>query len=262
MEKEREVLELFLNKSVTSSRSVMREFSKLKGAIVHLPRKTGGFVYVPGTREDRVLLVARADTVWDSVFNLYQFPKQKVVYKNGFYVSANGDTGTGANNRAGCALIYLLRELGHSILILDRQAFGLKLGWYELWANYNDLFDEMNRHRYMMEFDLEGADRLKYYDLPTSLAFSEYIAAGFGYHEVLCDKRYTTDICGLAQSICGVNVSAGYYNQSTPREKLNYSQWLNTYVKAKELLSKEQPHFEEYWVDEIQFEETCKKEKL
>ena len=255
MEREREVLEMFLNKSVTSSRSVMREFSKLEGAIVHLPRKRGGFVYVPGTREDRVLLVARADTVWDAAFNHYRFPRQKVVFKNGCYASASGETGIGANNRAGCALLYLLHDLGHSILVLDRQEFGFYLGVYELWANYHDLFDEMNRHRYMIEFDLEGADKLKYYDMPTSLAFSNYIAEGFGYQEVLSDGKHSTDICQLAHSICGVNVSAGYCNQSTPREKLDYNQWLNTYTKARELLSKEQPHFEEYWIDDIPFDE-------
>ena len=38
----------------------------------------------------------------------------------------------------------------------------------------------------------------------------------------------------------------GYYNQSTPREKLNYSQWLNTYKTARGFLSGEQPNFEGY----------------
>ena len=243
---EKEILELFLNKSVTSSRSVMLEFAKIPGAIVHLPRSRGGFVYVPGTREDRVLLVARADTVWDAGFNLYPFPRQKVVFKNGCYASETGEVGIGANNRAGCAILYLLRDTGHSLLVLDKQEYGVCLATRELKARYYDLFEEMNGHRYMVQFDLCGADSLKYYSMPSCEEFRNYIAQCTGYHEVLCDGKYSTDICELAKNICGVNISAGYYNQSTPREKLNYSQWLNTYTTARAFLSGEQPHFEGY----------------
>ena len=260
MEKGREVLEFFLNKSVTSSKGVMMEFAKLKGAIVHLPRKRGGFVYVPGTREDRVLLVARADTVWDSSYNMYMFPRQKIEFKDGFYFSPSRETGIGANNRAGCALLYLLRDTGHSLLVLDRQEYGFSLAVYELRVRYNELFREMNRHRYMMEFDCEGSDRLKYYDMPAPEEFRKFIEEGLGYHEVLCDKKFTTDICELSESICGVNISAGYYNQSTAREKLSYSQWLNTYTKVKDLLSGEQPHFEEYSLDEFSFDKESNEE--
>ena len=243
---EKEVLERFLNKSVTTSRSVMLEFTKIPGAIVHLPRSRGGFVYVPGTREDRVLLVARADTVWEAGFNLYPFPRQKVLFKDGNYVSSTGGVGIGANNRAGCAILYLLRDMGHSLLVLDKQEYGLCLATHELRASYTHLLEEMNRHRYMVQFDLGGADRLKYYNMPSCEEFRNYIAKSTGYHEVLSDGRRSTDICELAESICGVNISAGYYNESTPREKLNFSQWLNTYTKARAFLSGEQPHFEGY----------------
>lgn len=254
--KEMETLELFLNKPVSSSRSVMREFAKLDGAVVHYPKKRGGFVYVPGTREDRVLLVARADTVWGCDYNHYKFPRQKPIFKNGCYVSSTGETGIGANNRAGCAILYLLRDMGHSLLILERQQYGFKLATYELWARYHDLHDEMNRHRYMMEFDLDGADGLKYYDMPTSDDFMKYMADGFGYHEIPSEGEVATDICELAHSICGVNVSAGVYNESTPKEKINYKQWLNTYTKARALLEGEQPHFEEYYIDDWDFDPT------
>ena len=254
--KERKTLELFLNKPVASSRSVMWEFSKLDGAVVHLPRKRsrGGFVYIPGTREDRVLLVARADTVWGSDFNSYSFPKQKPIFKNGCYINSTGETGIGANNRAGCAILYLLRDTGHSLLVLDRQEYGFALATREIWCDFHDLYNEMNRHRYMMEFDLSGADGLKYYDMPASDEFKKYMSDGFGYHEVFPDGKRSTDICEMCDSICGVNVSTGYYNESTPREKLNYEQWLNTYVKARNLLSREQPHLEEYYIDNLGFD--------
>ncbi len=253
MEKSREMetLELFLNKPVASSRSVMREFAKLDGAVVHLPRKRGGFVYVPGTREDRVLLVARADTVWDSCYNYYEFSRQKPVFRNGSFVNSTGESGIGANNRAGCALVYLLHNLEHSVLILDRQEYGFRLGTYEIWAYFHDMFDELNRHRYMIEFDLCGADGLKYYDMPASEDFRRYLSDGTGFREVPYNGKGSTDICELAHSICGVNVSAGYFNESTPRERLDYSLWLNTYEKFSAILSGEQPHFEEYWIDDL-----------
>ena len=253
---EMETLERFLKKPVTSSRSVMLEFSRLDGAVVHFPKKRGrgGFVYIPGTREDRVLLVARADTVWGSDYNYYQFPKQKPVFKNGCYVNSTGETGIGANNRAGCAILYLLRDMGHSLLVLERQEYGFALATREIWCDFHDLYYEMNRHRYMMEFDLGGADGLKYYDMQASEDFKNHMAEGFGYHEIPWDGKMSTDICELAHSICGVNVSAGYYNESTAKEKLNYMQWLNTYKKARALLAGEQPHFEEYYIDDWDFE--------
>ena len=256
--KEMETLELFLNKPVSSSRSVMWEFAKLDGAVVHYPKKgrRGGFVYVPGTREDRVLLVARADTVWGSDYNHYKFPKQRPFFKDGIYANSTGETGIGANDRAGCAILYLLRDMGHSLLILERQEYGLALATRELWCDFHELYNEMNRHRYMMEFDLCGADGLKYYDMPASDEFKKYMSEGFGYHEVSWDRKKSTDICEMCSSICGVNVSAGYYNESTPREKLNYKQWLNTYTKARALLEGEQPHFEEYYIDDWDFDPT------
>ena len=254
--KEMEILEKFLKKPVTSSRSVMWEFARLDGAVVHFPRKSnrGGFVYIPGKREDRVLLVARADTIWGSDYNNYQFPKQKPVFRDGYYVNSTGETGIGANDRAGCALLYLLRDTGHSLLVLDRQEYGFALATRELWCDFHDLYNEMNRHRYMIEFDLGGADGLKYYDMPASDEFKKYMSDGFGYQEISSDGKRSTDICEMCDSICGVNVSAGYYHESTSKEKLNFNQWLNTYTKARALLEGEQPHFEEYYLDDWGFE--------
>ncbi len=241
--KERETLELFLNKPVTSSRSVMWEFSQLDGAITCIPRRSGGFVYVPGNRNDRVLLVARADTVWDKMFNYYSFRKQRPVYKNGRYVNSTGETGIGVNNRAGCAILYLLKDLGHSLLVLDSQEFGFRLGSYTLRSRYYKLFSEMNRHRYALEFDLKGSGNLKYYDLPVTDSFKGYIADNTGFNEIQSAGHFSTDICELCESMCGVNVSAGYYNENTPRERLDYGQWLNTVTKFRDLLEGDQPEF-------------------
>ena len=61
-------LKRFCSFSIRSSLDVLKVFADLPGAICHLDGDKNNFVYVPGTREDRVLLVAHADTVWDEQY--------------------------------------------------------------------------------------------------------------------------------------------------------------------------------------------------
>ena len=63
---EREALEKFLSMSVKSSDEVIDTFANLPNAIYKQGKKPNErFVYIPGTRDDKVLLIAHADTVWD-----------------------------------------------------------------------------------------------------------------------------------------------------------------------------------------------------
>lgn len=66
------------------------------------------FVYVPGKREDRVVLIAHADTVYNS--------GQEIIFEEGIYRSGTPYCGIGADDRAGCAILYLLKDFGHSLL--------------------------------------------------------------------------------------------------------------------------------------------------
>ena len=59
------------------------------------------FLYIPGTRPDRVLLLAHADTVWDAKPG-YPAP---VRYVDGVYSSQNPELGIGGDDRAGCAIL-------------------------------------------------------------------------------------------------------------------------------------------------------------
>ena len=59
----------FLSCDLEDSMPVFDKFLSLDGAIPVLGGGKNNFVYVPGTRKDRVLLVAHADTVWDKYYS-------------------------------------------------------------------------------------------------------------------------------------------------------------------------------------------------
>ena len=64
----RETLERFLSFPLESARPVLEEFAHLPGAVAVFEEGKKSFVFVPGSREDRILLVAHADTVWDALY--------------------------------------------------------------------------------------------------------------------------------------------------------------------------------------------------
>ena len=81
---DREVLEMFLSCSLDSPREVFDKFLTLKNAKLY---GENDCVYVPGSRSDRVLLVAHADTVkmefttaWKIWPNLVLMIEQAVLY--------------------------------------------------------------------------------------------------------------------------------------------------------------------------------------
>ncbi len=98
-----------------SGEAVFDKFSTIPTAI----RRGAGleqFLFVKGSRANRVLLVAHADTYWDAS-NGRNKTGQEVTKQNGIIRNLKG--GLGADDRAGCAMIWLLKEMGHSILITN-----------------------------------------------------------------------------------------------------------------------------------------------
>ena len=122
MENKELILE-FLSYPLDSGDEIFDRFAALPNAIA----KKGGkpferFVYVPGNRKDRVLLVAHIDTVWDKDYQKFGNNKphnHRVVFENGIFSSGEETCGIGADDRAGCAMLWKLKDSGHSILILD-----------------------------------------------------------------------------------------------------------------------------------------------
>jgi hypothetical protein len=99
------------------------------------------FVYIPGSRKDRVLLVAHADTVWhwfenggdsgiqlkyegDIITSAIADKEFVITYRKSKRKDTIKGIGTGADDRAGCHILWQLRNLGHSLLITSGEEQG------------------------------------------------------------------------------------------------------------------------------------------
>lgn len=199
------------------------------------------FLYIEGSRENKVVLVAHADTVWDKCYNDLEL-EQVIVRDGDYFRGTKSDCGIGADDRAGCAMLWLLRNSGHSILITDgedKKYFthepGL-LGSKWLMANFEDIASQLNAHQFMIQLDKRDATDFKCYHVGTA-EFMAYIQYHTGYKPIVGAAR--TDIVELCSDICGVNFSIGYYDEHTPAERINIPEWKKTYNMLKRLLAKD-----------------------
>lgn len=237
----RDMLNLFLELPLSRSMEIMRIFSNMEGAVCRgvWPAR---FVYIPGKRRDRVQLVAHADTVWDD--RSADPEPNKFMEDNGIYRPSGliPLRGLGADDRAGCALLWALKDLGHSLLITDGEERG-RLGSRFLMEDpaNRDIAEEINRtHGFVVQFDRRNSRDFKCYDVGTD-EFRSYMARKTGYTEP--DRSSFTDITTLCRRIPGVNLSIGFYNEHTAQEYLVFEEWMNTLSMAKEWLSGPLPRF-------------------
>ena len=247
---ERRVLEWFLKMPVSTTDDVFAAFRELPGAVEKHEEGNRGYLYVPGQRADRCVLAAHADTYFDMNYMeprkgvsallskvrsyfLGAASENKIVFENGEYRSGSDDCGIGADDRAGCAMLWLLRNSGHSLLILNGEEHGQK-GAHYLQESSPELFDEINDHSFIIQLDRRGSRDYKFYHLPVTSEFEKYVVEGTGYECAGTTSR--TDICVLCEKICGVNLSVGYYNEHHPEEFLRYDEWLGTYQIVKRMV--------------------------
>ncbi len=196
---------------------ILTHFASLPGALRGGGDGTG-FVWIPGKRSDRVVLTAHADSVWD---DRPDFPAG-ITWSDGRGRSRVAGCGCGADDRAGLAMLWEFRRLGHSLLVTDGEERG-SLGSREIMEREPALAGELNRtHMFMVGFDRRGGGDFKCYDVGTD-AFRAYIARATGCAEP--DRLRTTDIRVLCREICGVNLSVGYHDEHTPAESLDYGEW-------------------------------------
>ena len=232
----KQILHRFCSFPVSSTEDILQEFANVPGAIVHFDGQKKNFVYIPGTRRDRVLLVAHVDTVWDAFYGKGTF-EQTLAEQDGMYSGVNPDCGIGADDRAGCAILYCLKESGHSLLIVDGEEHG-QIGSNHIKNAYPEIFNELNRHSYVIQFDRRGSDNYKVYNLPVSKKFIRFIEKSTGFKDA--GKNARTDIVVLCRDICGVNLSIGYYDEHSSDEKLVFSEWFKTLELSERMLRKEQ----------------------
>ncbi len=238
-ETSREILERFLTLPVSDGAGVFEEFKKLPGAVAGTGSKPlERYVYVPGKRKKGIVLVAHADTVWDQAYGRQE--KAEPVFQDGVYQSGTPDCGIGADDRAGCAMLWALRDSGHSLLVVDGEEKG-KVGAKFLCKQNKKLFRKLNRHCFMMELDWRGTGGCLYNQVENTKEFKDYIAAELGFVDDA--QKGGCDLQILCQRICGVNVGVGYRNHHTAKETLVVAEWETTYQKLSEFLEKEHQVF-------------------
>ena len=207
---------------------VLEKFAALPGAVKKTGGELEGFVYVPATRKNAVLLVAHADTVADDSGGVELDENEETIRnKRGIL---------GADDRAGCAMLRQLRDTGHGLLVTDGEEYG-SFGVAFLATKFPELYDEINRrHRFMIQIDRRGSCDFKCYNVGTK-EFRAYIKSMT--HFVEPDRSRSTDIAYLCRDICGVNLSCGYYNEHTPDEYLVKAEWRHTLQLLRSWLSTE-----------------------
>jgi len=230
------VLKKFLDFPINSVGEIFDEFKTIEGHIFREKntRSKKRFLYVEGKRENKVLLVAHADTYFDKG---YFSEKHAVVEDNGILkaIDENGKPQLlGADDRAGVAMLWLLKDSGHSLLITDSEEDG-RIASKWLMKENRDIAEKINqRHQFIIQLDRCNGREFKCYKVGTP-AFRAFITEQSGYTEP--DFGAKTDICSLCNDICGVNFSIGYYDQHSDYESLNINEWLNTLNLVKKILA-------------------------
>lgn len=231
----------FLNTPLNCADKILDRFAALPGAIVEngegaLQR----YVCIPGTRKDRVVLVAHTDTVWDKAYKPDFSENQSVIFENGVFKGTNSNCGIGADDRAGCAMLWALRECGHTILIVDGEEHG-KHGARYLKKTNKKLYAELNRHRYMLELDWKGTNCALFNQVDNTKKFRSYIENDLGFADSKAPGG--TDLAILCRDICGANLGVGYHGWHKSSETLVLAEWENTLQKLTEFLKHPQQRF-------------------
>jgi hypothetical protein len=237
MKSDLEILKEFLEVPLESSDPIFQRFSTLPNTDVVLRgKKPERFLYLRGKRKNKVLLVAHGDTVWDKQFGRSFDARQELVFTDGIIRSSSTKCGIGADDRAGCAMLWLLKDLGHSLLITDGEELGgIGSNWLMNARENQDIAFEINtHHQFMIQLDRRHGSDFKCYSVGTD-KFREYIKRITGYCEP--DRFSYTDIVTLCIVITGVNLSVGYYNEHSHQEYLNVEEWHNTLELCRRWLS-------------------------
>ncbi|MBQ6455170.1 MAG: hypothetical protein IJJ32_03670 [Eggerthellaceae bacterium] len=227
-------LERMLDMPISSSDSIFSLFRTLPGAIEAHGEGKQGYLYVPGTRKDRCVLVAHADTVFDVAYD-HEPVEQTTVLEDGFYHGTNPACSIGADDRAGCAMLWLLRKSGHSLLLLDGEEHG-QIGSHFLKKSNPELFEEINAHTFMVQLDRQNGSDYKTYQLPVPRAFVDFVERETGYS--LSESTGRTDIQVLCENVSGVNLSIGFYDEHKPTERLCLAEWEHTLSIVRTMIAK------------------------
>ena len=235
------ILERFLAAPITSPDAVLALFAALPGAVEVRGEGRQGFVYVPGTLPigRRAVLAAHADTVFDRAYIDMGFieatGENTAVLEDGWYHGTNPEVSIGADDRCGCAMLWALRQSGHSLFITDGEEHG-QIGAHFLAEEAPEVLAELNAHAFMLQLDRRNATDFKCYEIPVTPEFLAYVERETGYARA--EGKGRTDIQVLCREVCGVNLSVGYYGEHTPEERVCLAEWQHTLDVVRAMLSK------------------------
>ena len=188
-----------------------------------------GFVFIPGTDEPskRVLLVAHADTVWESK----KYSKIRVRW-DGNLAFGEGANGLGADDRAGCAMLWLMRGLGASIILTDEEESGCVGARKAVDA----IGARLGEHAFAIQMDRRGDMQAVFYDAATK-PFREWLIGSLGgpWREERGSFSDVAEICPQV-GINGVNLSAGFFWEHQASEMLVVDAWLRSVQATKKLV--------------------------
>ncbi|MEM8737260.1 MAG: M28 family peptidase [Planctomycetota bacterium] len=219
-----------LTEAIRSSEPALIErFASLPHAVrLPVPKQLDA-VYVPGlpgagSGDHPILLVAHTDTVFDR--------PGRVVWHGHIGHSAHPDIGLGADDRAGCAALWALRNTGASLLIVPAEERGC-IGSRYVAEHYADL---LKHHCFAVQFDRRGSSDLVFYDGEPDELLNILEPAYGGYAEA--DGSYS-DVAVLcpALGIAGVNISIGFDDEHTPDETIDAAAWTRTVDNARNLIA-------------------------
>lgn len=238
-----DILMEFLSFPISSTKEIIEKVKTIPNAIHRKgENELEEFVYIPGKRKNKVLLVAHVDTYWDQNY-VNTFYKAEIIKESNYIYNNNGLCGIGADDRAGCAMLWLLKDSGHSLLFTNGEEHGqIGSNWLISNEDNEDIKKNINdEHQFIIQLDRRGSSDYKCYNVGTD-EFRRYIEENTGYTEP--DRSSRTDIVVLCEKICGVNLSIGYENEHTINEKLNITYWQNTLnILRKWLKEKNFPRF-------------------
>ncbi|NCC99794.1 MAG: hypothetical protein EOL95_08880 [Bacteroidia bacterium] len=237
----------FLKQPLDTADGIFEIFAAFPNAKIYKGNNPGErFLFIEGNRPDAATLVAHADTVFD-------VSGEHLLIEDGDIIRSGSDNcGIGADDRAGCAMLWLLKDFGHNILVCDyeesthKDAIGNCTGSLYLMREHSEIAQIINDSSFVFEFDRRlayGSKKEHYtcYNLPVSQDFRDFIESNTGF--VDDDNTGYTDILELCRDVCGTNICVGYSNAHSYNEKISISAFQNTYKLMSTLLKSELRRF-------------------
>ena len=243
----KEVLLDFLKQPLDTADGIFEIFATLPTAKIYKGNRAGErFLFIKGNHPDAATLVAHADTVFDVS------GQHEIIEDGDIFRSGSTNYGIGADDRAGCAMLWLLKDLGHHILVCDyeesthRDAIGNCVGSKYLMREHQDIAQIINNSSFVFEFDRRLAyesrkEHYTSYNLPVSQEFRDFMEMNTGFIDD--DNSGYTDIMVLCTDVCGANICVGYSNAHTVSEKISISAFQNIYEIMSKLLKNDLKRF-------------------